>query len=94
MMHEVFNRMFENRLIFPAMPQLRRVLECGFGCGAWAVEVAEQYPNCEVREATPSASSSPGLMPPHLEEGRPETLRMLSGLDFQPSPGLPNCATG
>ncbi|KAK1479414.1 UMTA methyltransferase [Colletotrichum abscissum] len=26
----------------------RRVLECGFGAGDWAIDVAQQHPNCEV----------------------------------------------
>lgn len=42
---------FENRLIFPPVPRPRRILECGSGSGAWAIEVAEQYPECEVRMA-------------------------------------------
>jgi ubiquinone/menaquinone biosynthesis C-methylase UbiE len=25
-----------------------RVLDCGHGSGAWVVDVAESYPNCEV----------------------------------------------
>jgi hypothetical protein len=25
------------------------ILECGFGAGDWSVEVAEQYPDAEVR---------------------------------------------
>ncbi|KAK4666919.1 hypothetical protein QC763_304520 [Podospora pseudopauciseta] len=46
--HELFNMVFENRLIFPPVPRPRRILECGSGSGAWAIEVAEQYPECEV----------------------------------------------
>ena len=49
-MHAVFNMMFENRLIFPPIPRPRRILECGSGSGAWAAEVAEQYPECQVGE--------------------------------------------
>ncbi|KAK0718240.1 S-adenosyl-L-methionine-dependent methyltransferase [Lasiosphaeria miniovina] len=47
-MHEVFNLMFDNRLIFPPIPHPRRILECGSGSGSWALEVAEQHPECEV----------------------------------------------
>ncbi|KXX77354.1 Demethylmenaquinone methyltransferase, partial [Madurella mycetomatis] len=47
-MHVIFNMMFDNRLIFPPIPRPRRILECGSGSGAWAMEVAEQYPECEV----------------------------------------------
>jgi hypothetical protein len=48
-MHDVFNRMFDGRLVFPPVPRLRRVLDCGFGSASWAMDVAEQYPDCEVR---------------------------------------------
>ncbi|KAB5540467.1 S-adenosyl-L-methionine-dependent methyltransferase, partial [Coniochaeta sp. 2T2.1] len=47
--HEVFNRLFDNRLIFPAMPTPTRILDCGFGTASWAIDVAEQFPSCEVR---------------------------------------------
>lgn len=47
-LHGVFNMVFDNRLIFPPIPRPRRILECGSGSGAWAAEVAEQYPECEV----------------------------------------------
>ncbi|KAK4181867.1 S-adenosyl-L-methionine-dependent methyltransferase [Triangularia setosa] len=46
--HELFNLVFENRLIFPPVPRPQRILDCGSGSGAWAIEVAEQYPECEV----------------------------------------------
>ncbi|PGH27955.1 hypothetical protein AJ80_00209 [Polytolypa hystricis UAMH7299] len=46
--HKVFNKVFDERLIFPPVVQPRRILDCGYGSGAWAVEVAEQYPQCEV----------------------------------------------
>lgn len=51
-MHEVFNLLFLNRLIFPPVSALRRVLECGFGAGSWAIDVATQYPDCEVCDLT------------------------------------------
>ncbi len=46
--HEAFQTMFDRRLIFPPVSRLRRVLECGFGTGAWASEVAMENPNCQV----------------------------------------------
>ncbi|KAA8650645.1 hypothetical protein EYZ11_002800 [Aspergillus tanneri] len=46
--HRVFNQVFDNRLIFPPIPRLRKVLDCGYGTGSWAIEVAEQNPDCEV----------------------------------------------
>lgn len=47
--HRVFNMLFDYRLIFPPISKPRRVLDCGYGSGSWAVEVAEQYPDCQVR---------------------------------------------
>jgi len=47
-MHVLFNLLFDNRLIFPPIPNPRRILECGSGSASWAIEVAEQYPECEV----------------------------------------------
>ena len=47
--HRVFNRVFEDRLIFPPVRRPRRVLDCGYGAGTWATDVAYQYPNCDVK---------------------------------------------
>ncbi|KAF7595881.1 hypothetical protein BBP40_004374 [Aspergillus hancockii] len=46
--HQVFNRVFDNRLIFPPIRWPQRVLDCGYGTGSWAIEVAEQHPECQV----------------------------------------------
>lgn len=46
--HRVFNLIFDGRLIFPPITNLRNVLDCGYGAASWAVEVAETYPDCEV----------------------------------------------
>lgn len=40
-------RAFDNRLIFPNLRHTRRILECGFGNGAWAIDVARANPGCE-----------------------------------------------
>ena len=53
--HWVFSLMFDQRLIFASMARVRNVLDCGYGTASWAIEVAEAYPDCEVR---PSASCS------------------------------------
>ncbi|RAK99202.1 class I SAM-dependent methyltransferase [Aspergillus ibericus CBS 121593] len=64
--HDVFNEVFDGRLIFPPIPQPRRVLDCGHGAGSWAVEVAEQYPRCEITGVDIS---------PHMNsDGVPENL--------------------
>uniref|UniRef100_A0A093V652 Phosphoethanolamine N-methyltransferase 3 n=1 Tax=Talaromyces marneffei PM1 TaxID=1077442 RepID=A0A093V652_TALMA len=44
---QVFNLVFDNRLIFPPIHNPRRVLDCGYGAGNWALEVAERYPHCQ-----------------------------------------------
>lgn len=46
--HRVFNLIFDGRLIFPPVQNVRDVLDCGYGTASWAVEVAECYPSCEV----------------------------------------------
>lgn len=40
---------FDNRLIFPPVSKPEKILECGFGAADWAVDVAEHYPDAEVR---------------------------------------------
>ncbi|KAK4126302.1 S-adenosyl-L-methionine-dependent methyltransferase, partial [Parathielavia appendiculata] len=66
-MHEIFNMMFDNRLIFPPIPRPRRILECGSGSGAWAIEVAEQYPDCEVIGIDVYPYPVPEHTPPNLD---------------------------
>ncbi|OJJ58481.1 hypothetical protein ASPSYDRAFT_89227 [Aspergillus sydowii CBS 593.65] len=46
--HRIFTRVFDHRLVFPPITRLRRVLDCGYGTGSWAIDVAEQNPDCEV----------------------------------------------
>ncbi|KAI0206333.1 S-adenosyl-L-methionine-dependent methyltransferase [Astrocystis sublimbata] len=47
--HNVLSMMFDSRLIFPPIDRPRRVLDCGFGTGEWALQVAWEHPRCEVR---------------------------------------------
>ncbi|OBR12300.1 UMTA methyltransferase [Colletotrichum higginsianum IMI 349063] len=47
-MHVVLSVVFENQLLFPPITRPRRILECGFGSGDWAIEVAQRHPSCEV----------------------------------------------
>ncbi|KAI1116905.1 S-adenosyl-L-methionine-dependent methyltransferase [Nemania sp. NC0429] len=47
--HRVLTMMFDNRFIFPPIDAPRRVLDCGFGTGEWALQVAWEHPRCEVR---------------------------------------------
>jgi ubiquinone/menaquinone biosynthesis C-methylase UbiE len=46
--HEVIFRFSGNRLYFPRVEDPRKILECGYGTGDWAVAAAEQYEDCEV----------------------------------------------
>ncbi|KAF5863161.1 hypothetical protein ETB97_010506 [Aspergillus alliaceus] len=46
--HQVFSKVFDNRLIFPPIPRPRKVLDCGYGTASWAIEAAERHPECEV----------------------------------------------
>ncbi|PYI13701.1 S-adenosyl-L-methionine-dependent methyltransferase, partial [Aspergillus japonicus CBS 114.51] len=66
--HQVFNKVFDDRLIFPPLPSdnPERILDCGHGTGAWAVEVAEQYPQCEVIGIDISPQMSPDYAPDNL----------------------------
>ena len=49
MTHDMFSLVFDDRLIFPEITPLRRVLDCGTGTANWAVEVARREPQCQVR---------------------------------------------
>ncbi|KAL4957131.1 S-adenosyl-L-methionine-dependent methyltransferase [Aspergillus filifer] len=46
--HRIFSRVFDHRLVFPPISRMRRVLDCGYGTGSWAIDVADQNPDCEV----------------------------------------------
>ncbi|KAK8148529.1 hypothetical protein G3M48_009920 [Beauveria asiatica] len=61
LMHNVLSKVFDNRLIFPPMPAPRKILDCGCGAANWAVDVAEQYPDCEVL----GIDVSPHMLPEH-----------------------------
>ncbi|OGE53513.1 hypothetical protein PENARI_c007G04567 [Penicillium arizonense] len=63
---QVFQRIFDNRLIFPPIRRLRRVLDCGHGSASWAVEVAEQNPSCEVIGVDIAPHMNPDDMPDNL----------------------------
>lgn len=42
-------RQFGDRLFFPHIEYPRNVLDCGYGMGHWAVRMAQEYEECEVR---------------------------------------------
>lgn len=47
--HQVLDLVFDSRLIFPPVTNVRDVLDCGYGAASWAIEVAENYPNSTAR---------------------------------------------
>lgn len=48
-MHDVLKKVFDYRLIFPPLAAPTSILDCGCGSGNWAIDVAEEYPDSEVR---------------------------------------------
>lgn len=45
--HEVLLRFTEGTLYWPHVRNPRKILECGYGTGEWAVAVAELYEDCQ-----------------------------------------------
>lgn len=84
-MHQVVMMLFEGRLILPEekIPNIRRVLDCGTGTASWAVDVARQYPRCEVREAfrlpdnSHASAQRPVLYPRHVGRMRSSNVLQL-----------------
>ncbi|KAL2292650.1 hypothetical protein FJTKL_07756 [Diaporthe vaccinii] len=64
--HHVFHILFDRRLIFPPIPNPRRILDCGFGSASWAIDVADSYPRCEVIGVDIASQMSPPDLPPNL----------------------------
>ncbi|EEQ91279.1 uncharacterized protein BDCG_06399 [Blastomyces dermatitidis ER-3] len=64
--HRVLSTVFDERLIFPPVDSPKRVLDCGYGTGSWAVEVAEKYPSCEVIGVDISPHMRPDETPENL----------------------------
>ncbi|KMU73745.1 hypothetical protein CISG_03795 [Coccidioides immitis RMSCC 3703] len=64
--HRVLSGVFDHRLIFPPVESLDKVLDCGYGSGAWAVEVAEQYETCDVIGVDVSPHMRPDDTPDNL----------------------------
>ncbi|KAJ5907660.1 hypothetical protein N7495_000342 [Penicillium taxi] len=63
---KIFQKIFDDRLVFPPIPRLRRVLDCGHGSASWAVDVAEQYPNCDVIGVDIAPQMTPDDVPENL----------------------------
>lgn len=61
-LHRILQLVFDHRLIFPPVESPQRILDCGYGSGAWALEVAEKYPECQVY----GVDISPHMMPEEI----------------------------
>jgi ubiquinone/menaquinone biosynthesis C-methylase UbiE len=46
--HQVLCKVFDNRLLFPPLTNPTRILDCGYGTASWAIDVAEEFPHCDV----------------------------------------------
>lgn len=46
--HLLFQELFDDKLFFPPIASPKKVLECGYGRGSWAVSMAQTYENCKV----------------------------------------------
>lgn len=48
--HNVLFKLFGNALVSPSvrLKDPRKILECGYGGGDWAVQCAEEFEGCEV----------------------------------------------
>ncbi|KAF2469693.1 S-adenosyl-L-methionine-dependent methyltransferase [Lindgomyces ingoldianus] len=46
--HDLLLRLSGNRLFFPRIENPRKILDCGYGRGDWAVAIAEEYEDCQV----------------------------------------------
>ncbi|KAI9054724.1 hypothetical protein LZ554_001875 [Drepanopeziza brunnea f. sp. 'monogermtubi'] len=64
--HNVLGRVFDGRIIVPPLSRPRRILDCGYGTGAWACEVAEQHPRCEVLGIDINPMMQPDEVPDNL----------------------------
>ncbi|MCJ1370701.1 hypothetical protein MMC20_001914 [Loxospora ochrophaea] len=79
--HQVFDILFDNKLIFPPITNPRTVLDCGYGAASWAVDVAENYPDCTVYGIDISPHMKPDDAPDNFY---PQVSTVLNtGLLFQ-----------
>lgn len=48
MQHALLHQLFGEKYFFPRIENPMSILECGYGGGDWAVQIAEEYEDCEV----------------------------------------------
>ncbi|KAG0133499.1 S-adenosyl-L-methionine-dependent methyltransferase [Tuber indicum] len=64
--HEIFKLVFDRKLIFPPVHNPGKILDCGYGSGSWATDVAMKYPHCDVIGVDISHHMMPDDPPPNL----------------------------
>ncbi|KAG5980416.1 hypothetical protein E4U55_004033 [Claviceps digitariae] len=64
LMHSILRLQLEDKLILAPVAQPRRILDCGFGAGDWAIDVANQFPESKVV----GIDISPHMIPEDLPE--------------------------
>ncbi|KAF1822318.1 S-adenosyl-L-methionine-dependent methyltransferase [Dissoconium aciculare CBS 342.82] len=64
--HHLFAKTFGNRLYFAPLHNPRNALDVGTGTGIWAIEFADEFPNCQV-VGTDLSPGQPSLIPPNLK---------------------------
>ncbi|KAG6011608.1 hypothetical protein E4U54_007987 [Claviceps lovelessii] len=67
LMHAVLRVAFDNRLFQAPIAQPKRILDCGFGAGDWAIDVANQFPESEVVGIDISPHMIPDDLPDNLD---------------------------
>lgn len=61
--HRMLHELFEERLFFPIITYPRRVLDCGYGRGQWAVALAQCYDQAEVSKSHHASVSMLSVVP-------------------------------
>ncbi|KAF2091998.1 S-adenosyl-L-methionine-dependent methyltransferase [Saccharata proteae CBS 121410] len=64
--HDILRYLFDGRLFFPPISYPTKVLECGYGRGNWALEMAQTYTQSEV--------TAIDLYPAELPDDQPDNL--------------------
>lgn len=85
--HQILQYLFEGRLFFPPIQHPKKVLDCGYGRGNWALEMAQTYPDSEV------GPSLLDLLPTRIRDGREGTEEETNMQIFYPSKPRKSCGS-
>lgn len=80
--HSVLQEVW-GRIIFPSLGRPTRILDCGYGTGTWAVEVAEAFPECSVSAFNSKLPDWPKRRAPRLREIRMHSNYPSQFLDIE-----------